>query len=251
MKKNIVSSVNAVNATTTNNATMSTKKEEEIMKKATNNATNNAITLAGVQISLTAEQAATIAAMLLGGNKAESAAVPDTVNEKTKVAKAAKAAKPATTSEKGVKIKKSKAKVAETAESGKSGIKKAKETEATESKDATTTPHDFADFKVIESGNKLSFVTANGGFMYQRAPRQALNERLKAICADKGLVVAYNNDVHAWVVTNPRTGKAPGKSVMDGIAKTLSVPVNTKDIEAVYAEWDAVRAKRAAKNATK
>ena len=247
---------NTINETTVNN-TMSTKKEEKIMKKATNNATNNAITLAGVQINLTAEQAATIAAMLLGGNKAESAAVSEAVNEKTrgaKAAKAAKAAKSAVTSEpvmekteKGVKIIKKPKAVSEAAESGI----KPKKTETPESKDATTTPHDFADFKVIESGNKLSFVTANGGFLYQRAPRQALNERLKAVCADKGLVVAYNNDVHAWVVTNPRTGKAPGKSVMDGIAKTLSAPVGTKDIEAVYAEWDAVRAKRAAKNATK
>ena len=234
---------NTINETTVNN-TMSTKKEEKIMKKAT----NNAITLAGVQINLTAEQAATIAAMLLGGNKAESAAVSDTVNEKTRVAKAAKAAKPATTPESTEKVVKSKSKAV--SEATESGIKP-KKTETPESKDATTTPHDFADFKVIESGNKLSFVTANGGFMYQRAPRQALNERLKAICADKGLVVAYNNDVHAWVVTNPRTGKAPGKSVMDGIAKTMSTPVDAKDIEAVYAEWDAVRAKRAAKNESK
>lgn len=250
MKKNIVNAVNAVNATTTNNATMFTKKEEEIMK----NATNNILTLAGVQINLTAEQAATIAAMLLGGNNAESAAVPETVKEKTRGAKAAKAAKSAVTSEpvmekteKGVKIIKKPKAVSEATESGI----KPKKTETPETKDATTTPHDFADFKVIESGNKLSFVTANGGFMYQRAPRQALNERLKAVCADKGLVVAYNNDVHAWVVTNPRTGKAPGKSVMDGITKTLSAPVGAKDIEAVYAEWDAVRAKRTAKKESK
>lgn len=238
---------NNVNTNITNNTINANMEEEKIMKKATNNATNNAITLAGVQINLTAEQAATIAAMLLGGNKAESAAVSDTVNEKTRVAKAAKAAKPATTPEKGAKIKSKSKAVSEAAESGI----KPKKTETPESKDATTTPHDFADFKVIESGNKLSFVTANGGFMYQRAPRQALNERLKAVCADKGLVVAYNNDVHAWVVTNPRTGKAPGKSVMDGIAKTMSAPVDAKDIEAVYAEWDAVRAKRAAKNESK
>lgn len=248
---------NNVNTTITNNTINANMKEEKTMKKNNATANTNNITLAGVQINLTPEQANAIAAMLLGGNRAESAAVSETVKEKTrgaKATKAAKAAKSAATSEpvmekteKGVKIKKSKA-VSEAAESG---IKKAKETEVPESEDATTTPHDFADFKVIESGNKLSFVTANGGFMYQRAPRQALNNRLKAICADKGFVVVYNNDVHAWVVTNPRTGKAPGKSVMDGISKTMSAPVDAKDIEAIYAEWDAVRAKRAAKKASK
>ena len=74
-----------------------------------------------------------------------------------------------------------------------------------------------------------------------------MNNRLKAVCESKGLSVKYNKEVWGWEVLNPRTGKVPGRTVLAGIVKELSVPVTPDELSAVYAAWEAAKAKRAAK----
>lgn len=187
------------------------------MKNTTNNA--NTLTLAGIQINLTPEQAATIAAMLLGGNtptapKKSKKAVSEAVT--ADIVKAENVSEDAT----------------------------AAETPSTDQYEQLA--DQYSDFKVAQDGNKLSFKTANGGFLYKKTPRYALNNRIKAICADKGLSVEYSNDCWAWVVINPRTGKAPGKSVMHSIAQAMSMPVTSAELAAVRDNWAAVNAKRSA-----
>lgn len=225
MKKN---TNNTITNNTNNNTINANTKEDKTMKKNnvntnttnTNNATNtNTLTLAGVQINLTAEQAATIAAMLLGG----------TAPTAPKKARSKKAVSEAVSAD----IVK--------AENVSEDVTAAK----TPSTDQLT--DQYTDFKVVQDANKLSFKTANGGFLYKKTPRYALNNRIKAVCADKGLSVEYSNDCWAWVVLNPRTGKAPGKSVMTGIVNALSRPIEEHELQAVRDDWAAKKAAKAAK----
>lgn len=186
---------------TTTAAKSTTNKEEKNMK--------NSLIINGIEITLTAEQSAAIAAMLMGGTTTASAPEPEAPKKK------------------GRKAKEVKAEPKEQAES----VKKAAD-------------EPFTDFKVMMAESRFSFAKADGTFLYQKAPRQALNNRLKALCESKGLSVKYNKEVWAWEVLNPRTGKVPGRTVLAGIVKELSVPVSTDELAAVYAEWEAAKAKR-------
>ena len=100
---------------------------------------------------------------------------------------------------------------------------------------------------MILAESRFSFAKADGTFLYQKAPRQALNNRLKAVCESKGLTVKYNKEVWGWEVLNPRTGKVPGRTVLAALVKELSVPVTPEELAAVYAAWEAAKAKRTAK----
>ena len=164
-----------VTAATMKKANTNTNKEETTMKKATE---TNALTINGVTITLSPEQSAAIAAMLMGGTTTASAPAPEA-------------------KKRGRKAKEVKAEPKEQAES----VKKA-------------AAEPFTDFKVLLAENRFSFAKADGTFLYQKAPRQALNNRLKAVCEGKGLSVKYNKEVWAWEVLNPRTGKVPGKTVL-------------------------------------
>lgn len=231
MKKNSANTVNNTITNTTNNN--NTIKEKKVMKNTntnTNTNTNNAntLTLAGIKINLTPEQAATIAAMLLGGT------APTVNTAAPKKARSKKAVSEAVSAD----IVK--------AENASEDVTTA-ETHSTDQYEQLA--GQYTDFKVAQDGNKLSFKTANGGFLYKKTPRYALNNRIKAVCADKGLSVEYSNDCWAWVVINPRTGKAPGKSVMTGIVNALSRPIEEHELQAVRDDWAAKKAAKAAKAA--
>lgn len=206
---------NAVNATT-----MSTK-EDTTMKKVND---SNSLMINGVNITLTPEQAAAIAAML----------VTDNGNSKPSPKRSAK--------KKNV--------VSETV-ALPADITRAKE--EGENVDVTTaggddaeTTKDFTAFKVVLKENVISFTAPNGGFMYQKAPRQALNERLKAKAKEMGYTAKYYKDVLGWKLAND-AGKSAPKTKLAAICKAISNPVMPQELDAIYALWDANRAKKAAK----
>ena len=194
-------------ATTT---TKNTTKEEKNMNKAV-----NTVTINGVQIPLTEGQANSVLALLLAG---AGSTTPEQATEEA----APTPKKAATRKAAGKKAEPEKAKVEKKVE-------------------------DFSAFAVKADGNHLSFTSPDGKFLYQKAARQALNNRLKAVCESKGLSVKYNKDFWAWEVMNPRTGKAPGKTVLAGLVKELSAPVPAAAIQAVYNQWEEAKIKRAAK----
>lgn len=212
------------------NATTISKKEETGMKNATTkkntkeeknmNKAVNTVTINGVQIPLTDGQANSVLALLLAG--AGSATPEQAVEEAAPTPKKAATRKAA-----GKK-----------AEPEKANVEKAKAEKKVE---------DFSAFAVKADGNHLSFTSPDGKYLYQKAARAALNSRLKEICSSKGLSVSYKKEVWAWEVMNPRTGKAPGKTVLAGLVKELSAPVPAAAIQAVYNAWEEAKIKRAAK----
>ena len=194
------------NTTAITKTTTTTKGVKE-MKKATENA--NALTINGITISLTPEQSAAIAAMLVGGT-----AVEEKVEEPT------------------------------TPTPKKSAAKKATEKKSHAASEHEPTP--FADFAVKVEENRISFTTKDGKFLYQKAPRQALNNRLKAWCKEYNHSVSYNKEYWAWEVLTP-TGRCASKTRMCTLRKMMELPVTVKEQEAVFAEWEAAKVKRAAK----
>lgn len=191
-------------------ATTTNKKEEKNMKKAV-----NTVTINGVQIPLTEGQANSVLALLLAG---AGSATPEQATEEA----APTPKKAATRKAAGKKAEPEKAKAEKKVE-------------------------DFSAFAVKADGNHLSFTSPDGKYLYQKAARAALNSRLKDICSGKGLSVSYKKEVWAWEVMNPRTGKAPGKTVLAGLVKELSAPVPAAAIQAVYNQWEEAKVKRAAK----
>ena len=199
-------------ATTT---TTTNTKEEKNMNKAV-----NTVTINGVQIPLTEGQANSVLALLLAG---AGSATPEQATEE-----AAPTPKRAATRKAAGKK----------AEPEKAKVEKAKAEKKVE---------DFSAFAVKADGNHLSFTSPDGKYLYQKAARAALNSRLKDICSGKGLSVSYKKEVWAWEVMNPRTGKAPGKTVLAWLVKELSAPVPAAAIQAVYNQWEEAKIKRAAK----
>lgn len=179
----------------------------------------NTLTINGIEISLTSKQSAAIAAMLLG---AKAAKTTEKVGGITRMKKAAKAAE----------------------------VAEATPAEVVKDEAAEAAPEPFTAFKVALNDGRISFTAADGKFLYQRAPRQALNERLKAAALNAGYIAKYSRDVWAWEVT-AKSGKTAPKTKLTEICKLLSQPIMPEELERVYKVWDANRAKKAAKAAAK
>lgn len=87
----------------------------------------------------------------------------------------------------------------------------------------------FDDFAYAVNKNTLRITTKNGGFLYAKAPRQALNERIKSNGGK------YDKDCKAWIFTSEKKVKE--------FIKNNSTDVTTDELNLIYEKWDARIAK--------
>lgn len=100
----------------------------------------------------------------------------------------------------------------------------------------------FSDFRFVRKDNTVTVVGADGKYLYQKAPRAALNARLKSA----GFV--YDKDAKAWVLTT-KGGKRDIKGAEKFVAEH-SNEVTADEMNAIRDSWTDKSAKRA-KKATK
>ena len=186
----------------------------------------NTVTINGNTITITENQAAIIAAILA----MQATPVPVASTE------TAEPAAPAKGKGKG----KTARKVAETVEPAAAPVAKA------EAESKTAEPEYFTAFAVKAEGEHVSFTTPAGGFLYQKAPRAALNQRLKAYCEGKGLTCVYDKDKWAYRVTKA-DGSKVARTTFTALAKAMGKPVAPAEIQAILDGWTETNARRAAR----
>lgn len=97
----------------------------------------------------------------------------------------------------------------------------------------------FADFTFVRKDNAITITHKDGTFLFEKAPRQALNARLKANGA------TYDKDAKAWVFTT-KGGKRNIKGATEFVAKH-SNEVTADELNAIRDKWTEKSAKRAKK----
>lgn len=101
------------------------------------------------------------------------------------------------------------------------------------------TSESFSDFVFVRKDNAITITHKDGSFLFEKAPRQALNARLKSA----GFV--YDKDAKAWVLTTKG-----GKRDIAGATKFVanhSNEVTADEINAIRDGWTEKSAKRARK----
>ena len=97
----------------------------------------------------------------------------------------------------------------------------------------------FADFAFVRKDNAITITHKDGTFLFEKAPRQALNARLKACGA------TYDKDAKAWVFTT-KGGKRDIKGATEFVANH-SNEVTADELNAIRDSWTEKSAKRASK----
>ncbi len=97
----------------------------------------------------------------------------------------------------------------------------------------------FSDFQFVRKDNTVTVVGKDGKFLYQKAPRAALNARLKAA----GFV--YDKDAKVWALTT-KGGKRDIKGAEKFVAEN-SNEVTADELNAIRDSWTNKSAKRASK----
>lgn len=97
----------------------------------------------------------------------------------------------------------------------------------------------FSDFQFVRKDNAVTVVGKDGKFLYQKAPRAALNARLKAA----GFV--YDKDAKVWALTT-KGGKRDIKGAEKFVAEN-SNEVTADELNAIRDSWTNKSAKRASK----
>ena len=95
----------------------------------------------------------------------------------------------------------------------------------------------FSDFQFVRKDNTVTVVTKDGKFLYQKAPRAALNARLKSA----GFV--YDKEAKVWALTTKG-----GKRDIAGATKFVaehSNEVTADELNAIRDGWTSKSAKRA------
>ena len=97
----------------------------------------------------------------------------------------------------------------------------------------------FTDFTFVRKDNAITITHKDGKFLFEKAPRQALNARLKANGA------TYDKDAKAWVFLT-KSGKRNIKGATDFVSNH-SNEVTAEEINAIRDKWTEKSAKRASK----
>lgn len=101
------------------------------------------------------------------------------------------------------------------------------------------TSESFTDFMFVRKDNAVTITHKDGKFLFEKAPRQALNARLKANGA------TYDKDAKAWVFLT-KSGKRDIKGATEFVANH-SNEVTADEINAIRDGWTEKSAKRASK----
>ena len=101
------------------------------------------------------------------------------------------------------------------------------------------TSESFTDFVFVRKDNAITITHKDGKFLFEKAPRQALNARLKANGA------TYDKDAKAWVFLT-KSGKRDIKGATEFVANH-SNEVTADEINAIRDGWTEKSAKRASK----
>ena len=101
------------------------------------------------------------------------------------------------------------------------------------------TSESFSDFVFVRKDNAVTITHKDGKFLFEKAPRQALNARLKANGA------TYDKDAKAWVFLT-KSGKRDIKGATEFVANH-SNEVTADEINAIRDGWTEKSAKRASK----
>lgn len=101
------------------------------------------------------------------------------------------------------------------------------------------TSESFTDFMFVRKDNAITITHKDGKFLFEKAPRQALNARLKANGA------TYDKDAKAWVFLT-KSGKRDIKGATEFVANH-SNEVTADEINAIRDGWTEKSAKRASK----
>lgn len=101
------------------------------------------------------------------------------------------------------------------------------------------TSESFTDFMFVRKDNAITITHKDGKFLFEKAPRQALNARLKANGA------TYDKDAKAWVFLT-KSGKRDIKGATEFVANH-SNEVTAEEINAIRDKWTEKSAKRASK----
>ena len=101
------------------------------------------------------------------------------------------------------------------------------------------TSESFTDFVFVRKDNAVTITHKDGKFLYEKAPRQALNARLKACGA------TYDKDVKAWVFLT-KSGKRDIKGATRFVENN-SNEVTADEINSIRDGWTEKSAKRASK----
>ena len=102
------------------------------------------------------------------------------------------------------------------------------------------TSESFTDFMFVRKDNTVTITHKDGKFLYEKAPRQALNARLKANGA------TYDKDAKAWVFLT-KSGKRDIKGATEFVANH-SNEITADEINAIRDRWTEKSAKRASKS---
>lgn len=97
----------------------------------------------------------------------------------------------------------------------------------------------FTDFMFVRKDNAITITHKDGKFLFEKAPRQVLNARLKANGA------TYDKDAKAWVFLT-KSGKRDIKGATEFVANH-SNEVTADEINAIRDKWTEKSAKRASK----
>lgn len=101
------------------------------------------------------------------------------------------------------------------------------------------TSESFTDFVFVRKDNAITITHKDGKFLFEKAPRQALNARLKANGA------TYDKDAKAWVFLT-KSGKRDIKGATEFVANH-SNEVTADEINVIRDGWTEKSAKRASK----
>ena len=101
------------------------------------------------------------------------------------------------------------------------------------------TSESCTDFVFVRKDNAITITHKDGKFLFEKAPRQALNARLKANGA------TYDKDAKAWVFLT-KSGKRDIKGATEFVANH-SNEVTADEINAIRDGWTEKSAKRASK----
>ena len=101
------------------------------------------------------------------------------------------------------------------------------------------TSESFSDFVFVRKDNTVTITHKDGKFLFEKAPRQALNARLKANGA------TYDKDAKAWVFLT-KSGKRDIKGATEFVSNH-SNEVTADEINAIRDGWTEKSAKRASK----
>lgn len=102
------------------------------------------------------------------------------------------------------------------------------------------TSESFTDFMFIRKDNAVTIAHKDGKFLFEKAPRQALNARLKANGA------TYDKDAKAWVFLT-KSGKRDIKGATEFVANH-SNEITADEINAIRDRWTEKSVKRASKS---